>query len=984
MWIAIRGLRDDEPWRWAAAFALVVAAFGALNTASLGYALFPAALTCVGIAVFEHHSARRLWSWIWRSAVLGVLTCSAAIVVLWYNRPEVSANLRTTELPDAIARTSSWFESWRGLGSWLTYFSPSPESAPYFTEPGVIVASFVAPVVAVLALVVIDRRQRLLLGSMMLASLVLMVGGYPLNAPSPFGRVLMAAFDQSSTLRGFRATYKAGAALMIATALLVGVAAAATWRRAPPEPDSSVESDGSMSLPSVRHPVIGALVALVGLALVLASFPFWTGRLYAHQDTYGDIPEYWEDAFDHLATLEQPGRVVVLPRASRFRHRWGYTGDNLFDGMSSLSPLINGVLPPGTAESADLVSAIDEYVASPGYVDGTIGPILDRIGVQWVMLLNDLDWQQMNAPRPSTYDALRSDPGLDLAMTFGGAGTNTSAPTDSYAGLLGENELPPVELYRVVDAAAPEPRLESGPPLLVAGAGDAWPTLSAAGLLDGPPIAYTGAADDDVLRKLVASGAPVVVTDGNRRRAKQATAGRNRQSPTLTSQEPHVRDPSDLFGGASTQSVATFADAAWITASRYGPALSQYETASRPANAFDGIGRTAWKLNGAGGVSGESMTIHLADPVTVTGVSVEPFAEDPLQRRLTLLEVVTRSSEGAATITRVPLSPGPGERTHVVFEATDVATIDVLIAASEGDDASTSVGISEMVVDTPDGPLDLREFVRTPEDLAVRAASDAELNGLLAEDPPRYELRRQIGLGVEEEETELRREIATFGNHQYDFTATVRVTDRTPPRTVRRLRRALTRSDCAPFFAVDAEPVTVRSVTAGRDRLGAGVDLRDGEAVELEGCGAVRLAPGRHRIESEPAVSGSVLTASLVPLRDRNERRRSTAEISPGGTVEVTSRSPTRSEVTVAAPVGTLLIGGMPAHDGWVADDNHLHAFPVPLDTFAAWTIEDDNVRTVTLRFAPQRWYELAMALSVGASVWCLLRVTRRRQRSNV
>ena len=82
-----------------------------------------------------------LWRWAWRSGLLSALTCSAAIVVLWFSGPEVSANLRTTELPEAVARTSSWFESWRGLGFWLTYFRDAlpaldvlrSPAIPYFT-----------------------------------------------------------------------------------------------------------------------------------------------------------------------------------------------------------------------------------------------------------------------------------------------------------------------------------------------------------------------------------------------------------------------------------------------------------------------------------------------------------------------------------------------------------------------------------------------------------------------------------------------------------------------------------------------------------------------------------------------------------------------------------------------------------------------------------------------------------------------------------
>jgi arabinofuranan 3-O-arabinosyltransferase len=981
MWITVRGLRDGDPWRWAAAFALALAAFGALNAPSLGYALLPAAVTAICIAVFEQRSAGRLWRWVWRSALLGTLVCSAALVVLWFQRPELAVNLRTTELPEAIARTSSWFESWRGLGSWLTYFGRAPEVIPYLTEPLVILASFVAPVVAVLALLVVDRRHRVWFGSILLVSLVLMVGGHPNDDPSPFGRLLMGAFDQSTTARGFRATYKAGAGLMVAVALLVGAAVVAIERRASP---GSIPSGRplarSVSGPSRRQPFIRLLMAPIGGALVLASFPFWTGRLYAERETYGDIPQYWEEAFDHLRTVEQPGRVLVLPGGSRQRHRWGYVNDSVFDGFSPLSPLINRLLPPATAESADLVAVLDEYSASSGYIEGTIGPILGRIGVQWIVVVNDLDWQQMGAPRPSAYDGLRSDPGLDLVESFGEPGVNTTAPSDPFAVLLGEDRLAPVELYRVVGARSPEPRLEAAPPLLVAGAGDAWPALSATGLLGGPPVAYTGAADDPVLRDLVASGADVVVTDGNRRRATQVANGRQWQSPTLALTEPHRRDPDDLFGRTSSQSVATYADAAWITATRYGSALTAYEIESRPANALDGIPRTAWMLKGPGDLVGQSITIELAEPVTVTRVSVEPVAEDPNQRRLAALDVTTRSSARVETVTRVSLDEPSGGRSEVTVAAAGATSIEVTIAAVDGDENLTAAGISEIAFETPDGPLDLREFVRTPEDLAVRAAVDTVLYELLAERPPRYELRRRIGIGADDEETELRREIVTFGTHEYDLHATVRADERTPGRVVRRLLRRLRRSDCAPLFAVDAAPVEVRAVATDRD---PSVDnLRAGVSVELEGCRPVRLAPGRHRIESLAGVSGSVSTVSLVAETTRDESRSSATNGAPIGTVEVTSRTPTQSELTLDAPAGTLLVGGMPWHEGWVADGGHLRSFPVPLDTFAAWTVDDDDVQAATLRFAPQRWYELAMAVSAAAAVWCLWRVTRRQRRS--
>ena len=71
------------------------------------------------------------------------------------------------------------------------------------------------------------------------------------------------------------------------------------------------------------------------------------------------------------------------------------------------------------------------------------------------------------------------------------------------------------------------------------------------------------------------------MTDGNRRRATQATSGRPQRSRTLAFGEPHDRVPADLFGGPETQSVATYADARWISASRSGDDWRLYESRSR-------------------------------------------------------------------------------------------------------------------------------------------------------------------------------------------------------------------------------------------------------------------------------------------------------------------------------------------------------------------------------------------------------------------
>jgi arabinofuranan 3-O-arabinosyltransferase len=1141
-WIALRGLRSGDPWRWAAAFALAVAAIGALNVAALGFALLPAALIALYVSLREQGGFVPLWLWAWRSGLLSALTCSAAIVVISFSGPEVTANLGTTELPETVARTSSWFESWRGLGFWLTYFrEPLPvldvlrsPAIPYFTSPAVIVASFVAPIGALIALALGRWRYRVLFGSMLLVSLVLMVGMFGVEGPSPFGRFLDFAFNHSEIARGFRTTYRAGIGLMLATGALLGIGVASAWaataKRSPGAPRSP-RPTSRMPRPTSRMLVRGLVVPAVVLGVVGASLPFWTGRLYAEGFTFESIPRYWDRAFDYLAAQEQPSRVLVLPGAEQARHRWGHVQDTLFDGLSPAAPLINRVLPQGTAESADVVAAIDEYVASTGYVPGTLAPILQRLGVRWVVLQNDLDWQQMGVPRPATYHRLRFDPGLRLAATFGRRGQNTAASLDVIdAKSLGELSLPPVEVYEVAGKPSPRPRLAAGPPLLVSGAGDSWPALAAAGLLNGPPVAYTGAADDNLLEEAVDSGAQVVMTDGNRRRAIQATSGRPRPSPTLAFGEPHPRPPADLFGSPDTQSLATYPDADLIVASRYGDGLRPYDVASRPANAFDQVERTAWMLRGPLDPTGESITVQLRAPVAITAVSILPRADG--LARLRAVDVITRNEEGAPTRKRLRFEGAPYEPTRARLDVGEVKTLELRIARVGGGDGS--IGIAEVGVMTPDGPLDLREFVRAPGDLASRALSDERLGAALAAHPPRYELRRVAGVGAADEETELRREIVTFGRHRYELGVRARIDGRSadsaldtllggpvgaagtsrfggsidrrgrlvtddeqwtawepvpregervdvrfprtevrkvevlvvsgPPRGAARSRitdvevsvggeagqtgesslpptRRCARPEppargCLETHVVRVSPteadrlsVTLTGLQPAVGRLGPlppsvvevrvngrdwsqfgdlrppkacapliaidgrpiGVGLRpnfdqvlDGTELELEACEPIRLRAGLHRIETLPGLSGAVLTVSLVPRGEGDVPLRGERESGEPGTVELVDRSSTRTRLDVDAPEGAFLIGGMPWHEGWTADRDELIPYPVPLDTFAAWAVKAPTAGPVTLRFGPQRIYELALALSIAAAAWCLWRVTRRRRRAGL
>ena len=460
-----------------------------------------------------------------------------------------------------MARTSSWSESWRGLGFWLTYFFDfsgglaRPQATAYFTQPAVIVASFVAPVGALIALA---------LGALAPPAAV---RGDAAGLPGADGR----------DPRGRRPVAVRPAALLrlrpfgVRAGLpehLQGGGGPDARDRGAPRRGRGRRAWRSGAAQSGRAPVAGSRTRLRPLALgvvvpvfvavgvVVASFPFWTDRLYS-DDGFKSIPQYWDRTFDYLEAQEQPGRVLVLPGTDHGPLPVGPRPDGLFDGLSPLSPVINRPLPQGTAESADLVAAIDEYVSSPGYVKGTLGPILARLGVRWVLLQNDLDWQRMDVPRPSTYDALRADPGLRLAATFGRPGENTASPGDLGA-----------RLPRRARAAA-RGDLQGGRGALAAAQAGQRSAPSGRGrrrllaIAGEPPGCWTGrrspipgAAQDEVLREMVASGSE---RGGDRRQPQArdpAATERPSVSPTLAARR--AQRP-----GARTTSSAAARPRAW-------------------------------------------------------------------------------------------------------------------------------------------------------------------------------------------------------------------------------------------------------------------------------------------------------------------------------------------------------------------------------------------------------------------------------------
>lgn len=757
------GVGGHRPWRWAATFALLVVCAGTLDVPALVYAAVP----IVPVALYLVHVERtttwpRVLAWGARAGLLSGVVLAAAAVKLLAGAPALAQRLATTESPAFVNLASSWAESWRGLGYWVLYYQgpdglARPETVRFLAQPTIVLLTFAVPCAALYAAWRSRWRPRLLFLGVALVALVLMVGSYPPGHPPPYGRLLLAAYDRWLVLWGWRNSYKAGAGW----ALGVGVLGGMTARRL-------------LALASERGRLRYLAPPAVALVLAAGSATFWTGGLYSPKDQLDGVPSYWHQAVRWLDGEPGPGRALMMPGTTVTQYRWGRVGLDLFDPLLRRPYATHSSFPWDTPQTSDLIRALDGGAAS-GYVAGGLAPVARRLGIRYVVLRNDLDWVAMDRPRPVQFEALRHDPQLRLAATFGRPGQNVVAPGDRSDASTVERTLPPVEIYQVEEPGSTplEPRR---PPLLVAGDGDAWMPLARGGVLGaGGPVRYTGAMDGRQLSASLAGGSPLVVSDTNRRRLTLASATAEQSSYTLAAGQDLDRPSGDLFGRPGSQSVASFGDASRITSSATGSPFGGAQPWLRPANAFDGDPRTAWRTGGYGSERGAWIRAELRRPMRVSAARIVSFPQPPASRHVTRATV--RFSDGSELDVDLRSGRAEGEFTPRTTRWVEVRIDDV------GGKGFDPVGFSEVSF----RGLHLGEDIDLPDDVFRAAGRAPVLARRLATAPLRYQLTRSRTEGDRDEELVLHRRFRTLGARAFDLSGALRATGDTPDDVLDRL-----------------------------------------------------------------------------------------------------------------------------------------------------------------------------------------------------
>lgn len=878
--VTYKGLLSGRPWRWAAVFALLVFAPGNVDTPGLIYNVVPLVPLCLYLVFVERAvRLRDVIGWFARAFVLTVLVNAVVLAKTVFAAAALGQRLNDTEAADIAALTSSWSESLRGLGNWLTYFPNAassgggllkPQGEPYLVNPAIIAFTFVPPCIALFTLWQSRWRTRILYVMLMLSSLVILVGAFPRSNSSPLGRQILNAYTNIKLLTAFRNTYKIGAGLAIGVAALFAAGVMMGYRAV------------RRRRPSLRWvPIAGGF-----LTITVIAFPFWTGNLYNPTQTAPGVPGYWSEAMGWLDQLPDQGRSLILPQTSRTRYRWGWVGDDIFDALLTRPHAIATGVPLSTPVGANAVEAMTMASAEPEYTPGVLGPMARRLGITEIVIRNDIDWQAMDRPRPLAFDGVRTDPDFEKVATFGAPGEYTTADTDFTDQAKLERQLPPVEVYRLKGTTGILRTQTGAPPILTSGDANGWPSMARAGLLSsGAPVAYTGDTTPEQLAEDLRAGSPLVVTDSNRRRLRVLLSYEPDYSYLLTDGQDLDRPAQSLFKDPGSQTLSWYPDAKGVHVEGSPRSTGGTQVWNRPSYALDGDPKTAWMIRRFDRPFEHIFHIDLRESTRIDAVTIR--LPSNTTKGDGIREGTLRFSDGTEQKVSLTgtLADGTGDGFQGLLDVPhDVTWVE--FAPTEIGERDQILGVADLILYTDYGAheancdptedscrapgagfrvVDLSEYTQLPDDVFREAAADPALAELVGTAPTGYVFERNIRLTQQtppsavlsgaqstDEELMLRRRFQVVGTHDFEVSGQLRLRSDTPDSLVDEL--------------IGGE------VGAYGDRRGGQLNARGANAVDGVPVGAPGSRPSDSTAWVGPASDDTTLTVRFPEQQLRTVR----------------------------------------------------------------------------------------------------------------
>jgi arabinofuranan 3-O-arabinosyltransferase len=910
-------------WRYPAAFAIVTALVGGVNATTLLYAgLAPVIWLPYAVWISRETTWRRALSVFWKTGLLSLLVSlwwiSGLAVEGAFNIPV----LRYTETVETVSKTSLASEILRGLGYWYFYgedkLGPWIQPATEYTQRvWLLGVSYLVPTLAFASAFVVRWRYRFYFAILIFVGTVIAVGAYPFADPSPFGSLLKYAGDNSTVGLALRSTNRAVPLVVLGTSFLLGAAVTAVARRAR---------------------VTGALAgAVVGALVLLNIYPLWNGTAIGgpNLERPSQLPSYWTSAAKYLDSQGKGAagystRVLGIPGSDFASYRWGNTIDTIEQGIMKRPYVARELFPDGTAGTVNLVNALDSTVQEGVAVPGSIAPIARLESAGDVLLDNDLQYERYNTPRPKqNWDLLTPPPrGLGNPVTFG-----TPRPSNSV-------EFPMIDEITLSEAGQPDPAplavfpvsgarpiVRTDPadrPLLVDGDGSGLVYAADTGLLDtNAAVIYTPslATKPAEMRRELASGADLVLTDTNRKQAIRWGTIRENYGYTEGAKESPEPDPLDqrldLFPGAgtSTQTVAEQLGVRSVTASSYGNPVT-YTPEDRPSNAFDGNLLTNWTTGDFSDPVGQWLRIDLQHPTTTDHVTLVQPINGAHNR---FIRTATLTFDGRS---KMKVDLGPQSRTksgqEVRFPQRTFQTLTITIDSTTSGPRNSYQGLSGVGFAEVEIPhQQLTETIRMPEDM-LRAAGASSISHQLdvlmtrqraAPTPPRLD-----------PEPSMSRTFWLPTARTFALTGTARVSAVAPDNSIDQLlgqpgsggsgvvatssSRMTGNVQMRASATIDGNPATFWSPTFGT-QVGQWLDYSLPAPVTFDHLDLQVVADGHHSVPTQITISteSGSRTVELPPVADRS--RPDATAAAPVSFAPLTG-SNIRVTISAVRPVETL------------------------------------------------------------------------------
>jgi arabinofuranan 3-O-arabinosyltransferase len=665
------------------------------------------------------------------------------------------------------------------------------------------------------------------------------------------------------------------------------------------------------------RPALALLAPPLVAVLGLSVIPAWTGDLLPGRL---DVPSYWRVAAQDLDTRGGSQRVLFVPGETNAVYRWRPRGvDDPVIALTQRRAIYTRSFADGPSSAWNSLLGMSQAMLDVRVPTRLVSAYARYVGASDVVARNDMVWEVMGAPRPATVDAaLEDDTGLEPSALYGDAGRNVA---DGVAARPEEAFLAPVVRYAVADPAGPVSIAPAEGHLVIAGDNAALPAAIWAGLLDGErPFRLLAHTTSESLEETLAADGHVVLTDTNRRRVANYRR-LDVTGPLLPADVDAVQ--SAAIGSVDDQTVAVYRGLASVSASSSGSAFGPTPS-GRPYLAFDGDPGTAWEFGDFGTAVGQQLSVRFEQPITTQEVTLR------------------RPRSLGARVESVAVSLG-GSTARATFVAGDVATARFGVAAtgetltlridSVAGSGINQVGISE--VESAD--VETEELTRLP---LLPATVGDPVSVLLTRSSAEREER--IGRLFELPASSTYRVRAELSGILGDD----------------RWRR------CRVVAEVDGRPVSMRLARTPRDGVADAI-----------GCGDLRLGEGEHvLIDDGP---GRIERMLLTP--------RTSVHVQPtAAAVEAPEVRSVREgyEVAVEPSRSERFLVVTEAYDArWTARlDGRDLGPPEELNGYAmGWRLPADQGGRLEVRFGPQVYLDLALAVSGVALAACLGAVLWRR-----